>query len=112
MITVFRINVSTHIKCNFYRTKANLKDCRTQYLSLSAYITLFANPYGHYTVEWIDTFGVIWPIMLEVAFTATIVLVCDKIWIFCHIIDKTFAPPRVKSLQKAIQAIDSHLRND
>ena len=46
-----------------------------------AYVTLFANPYGHYTVELIDAFGVIWPIMFEVAFTATIVLLCDKILI-------------------------------
>ena len=36
------------------------------------YITLFATPDGHYTVELIDAFGVICQIMLEVAFTATI----------------------------------------
>ena len=59
-----------------------MKDCRTPVPPVSkpvAYITLFANPHGHYTVELIDAFGVIWPIMLEVAFTATIVLLCDKI---------------------------------
>ena len=44
-----------------------------------AYMTLFAAPYGHYTVELIDAFGVIWPIVLEVAFTATVVLLIDKI---------------------------------
>ena len=32
-------------------------------------------------MELIDAFGVIWPIMLEVAFTATVVLLCDKILI-------------------------------
>ena len=45
------------------------------------YITFFATPYRHYTFELIDAFGVIYPIMLEIAFTATIFLLCDKILI-------------------------------
>ena len=61
------------------------------------YIVCNSNPYGHYTVELIDAFGVIWPILLEVAFTATIVLLCDKclgaplLLIFFH-------PPEAKPL--------------
>ena len=43
-----------------------------------AYITLFAAPYGHYTVELIDTFGAIYPTMLEVAFTATLFYYATK----------------------------------
>ena len=43
-----------------------------------AYITLFATPYGNYNIELIDTFGIIYPIMLEVAFTATIFYYATK----------------------------------
>ena len=59
----------------------NIKAYSRHYIVCQSLWTLYFIHQIHQMHELIDACGVIWPIMLEVAFTATIVLLCDKILI-------------------------------